>query len=237
MSEHVQLQLHQTRSPVTWRPEQPFTREMLLLNQRIDALLLSQGDAWGGRIIQFVATGEDDGSTEIANHYARVSTSMLDKSVLLLGRNLIFERRGHGTTFATKPPAVHIWSELSSSAFETALTTANGSGGSLTILSLDFELAYRAAAGRRREFEKLMNRFRSCFDLVIVDSPNLGSQVEALGLSPLADGVILIADDDTSRDHAVRLREDVESVGGNVLGMVFNKRKPDLPSWLEKLFL
>lgn len=236
MNERVQLQLHQTRAPVTWQPEQPFTREMLLLNQRIDALLLSQGDEWAGRVIQFVATGQEDGSTEIANHYARVSTSMLDKSVLLLGRNLIFERRGHGTTFATKPPAVQIWSELSSSAFETALTTANGSGGSLTILSLDVELAYRAAAGRRKEFEKLMNRFRACFDLVIVDSPNLGTQVAALGLSPLADGVVVIADDETSRDQAVQLREHVESVGGNVLGMVFNRRKPDLPVWLEKLF-
>ena len=58
----------------------------------------------------------------------------------------------------------------------------------------------------------------------------------ALGLSPLADGVVVIADDDTSRDQAVQLREHVESVGGNVLGMVFNRRKPDLPVWLEKLF-
>lgn len=78
-----------------------------------------------------------------------------------------------------------------------------------------------------RALQELIADVRSRYDVVLIDAPPLLPVADAAILSPLASGVVLVADTRRLRRH--QLREAVESVhgaGGVVLGVVLNRLKP-----------
>jgi capsular exopolysaccharide synthesis family protein len=71
---------------------------------------------------------------------------------------------------------------------------------------------------------RLLETQRRCFDFVILDCPPMLVAADALALAPLVDAVLVVADrPSTGRQELVRLREQLEQVGGKVLGAVLNR--------------
>jgi non-specific protein-tyrosine kinase len=75
-----------------------------------------------------------------------------------------------------------------------------------------------------------MRRFlkeqRDRFDFVILDCPPVLVVADALALAPLVDAVLVVADARTGQAGMVsRLKEEVEQVGGTILGAVLNRSK------------
>ena len=71
---------------------------------------------------------------------------------------------------------------------------------------------------------QLLETQRRCFDFVILDCPPVLVAADALALAPLVDAVLVVADrPSTGRQDLVRLREQLEQVGGKVLGAVLNR--------------
>lgn len=73
-----------------------------------------------------------------------------------------------------------------------------------------------------------MGRFletqRECFDFIILDCPPGLVAADTLALAPLVDAVLVVADSgSTNRSAVTRLREQLEQVGGRVLGAVLNR--------------
>jgi Mrp family chromosome partitioning ATPase len=77
--------------------------------------------------------------------------------------------------------------------------------------------------------------FRTRFDLVLIDSPPLETSSDGLAMVRKADGVVLVIEAEKTRWPVVQnLRDSVIQHGGNILGVVFNKRRYYVPGWVYK---
>ena len=71
---------------------------------------------------------------------------------------------------------------------------------------------------------RLLAAQRESFDYIILDCPPALAAADALALAPLVDAVLVVADrGSTKRSAMARLREQLEQVGGMVLGAVLNR--------------
>ena len=71
---------------------------------------------------------------------------------------------------------------------------------------------------------RLLETQRACFDFIILDCPPALAAADAVALAPLVDAVLVVADSrSTNRGAVARLREQLEQVGGSILGAVLNR--------------
>ena len=76
-------------------------------------------------------------------------------------------------------------------------------------------------------FEVLVKTLAETFDFVIIDSPPLGSVIDAAIMAPLTDGVIVVLEANaTSTKEAQNLARQIEVSGSRILGYVLNKVNP-----------
>ncbi len=67
------------------------------------------------------------------------------------------------------------------------------------------------------------------FDVVIFDGPAILAAPDSVALAPLVDGVLLVLDPRRTNERSLALaREQLKQVGGDVLGVVLNRTKPDI---------
>lgn len=77
------------------------------------------------------------------------------------------------------------------------------------------------------QMEALLAELRGRADFVVLDTPPLLAVSDALVLAPQSDGVLIVADSlATTRGAAARGREQLENVGGRIVGGVYNNFDP-----------
>jgi len=75
---------------------------------------------------------------------------------------------------------------------------------------------------------RLLDSQRPCFDFIILDCPPVLVAADATVLAPLVDAVLVVADrPSTDRQAVVQLREQLEEVGGRIVGAVLNRDRSD----------
>ena len=84
-------------------------------------------------------------------------------------------------------------------------------------------------------FDAILDQFRRAFDYVILDAPPVISHDEPKVLGKKVDGVILVSRSGKSRQRvAIRAKNELETSGATILGVVLNRRKHYIPEWLYK---
>lgn len=111
--------------------------------------------------------------------------------------------------------------------------TACGNGQLTVIPSLasypDKERFFRAP-----EFASWIEAQRQAYDYVLLDVPPLLRHAEGALVSRLCDGVVIVVEADvTTREMLVRAREQLERVDANVIGVVLNRARVDVPGFLR----
>lgn len=77
-----------------------------------------------------------------------------------------------------------------------------------------------------KRMKNIINRLQNDFDFVIVDSPPIMVVTDAVVISRIIDGVLLVVETKkTRRDALIESKGFVENVGGKVLGVVLNKAR------------
>ena len=67
---------------------------------------------------------------------------------------------------------------------------------------------------------------RDLFDFIVLDCPPALVVADSMALAPLADAVLVVADaKESDRDLVSRLKEELEQVGGKIVGSVLNRSK------------
>ena len=67
---------------------------------------------------------------------------------------------------------------------------------------------------------------RDLFDFIILDCPPALVVADAMALAPLADAILVVADaKESDREQVSRLKEEIEQVGGKIVGAVLNRSK------------
>jgi protein-tyrosine kinase len=81
----------------------------------------------------------------------------------------------------------------------------------------------------------LFDRLRAQFTLVIVDSPPILSSHQTSAFSAAADCVVLVVEAERTRTADLeRARATLEQLGARILGVVLNKRRHRVPSFLRR---
>ena len=176
---------------------------------RVDALMARHN----GRLIEFIASGEGEGTSTLATAYAHVAATSLNRRVLLLSaQSESPARRGVLECLATSrvmEPAIH-----------------HHRGGYWSGSLFDSEVVDWSLAGR----QELWRVLRGAFDEIVLDMPSASASHAGVMMAPHCDGVIVVLEAEKTRAPVVEaLVANLHAVRANLLGAVLNKRQFHLP--------
>jgi Mrp family chromosome partitioning ATPase len=89
---------------------------------------------------------------------------------------------------------------------------------------------------RSKGFDNFLALSRERFDHVVIDAPALQGHSETLVLCRKADAVVLVIRAGHTRNHsALWTRQQIQKAGGNLAGVVLNRRRYYVPDWIYRL--
>jgi capsular exopolysaccharide synthesis family protein len=211
-------------SPTVIETDEPTTRGSV--KYRFDELkvnFLARYASKAVKAVLFLGTTRGDGASTVAFNFAQSLARDLDTRVMFVSADLRAPSLdGIGLSNLPETDEVYIP--------PTALH------GNVHVLPSGRNYADPAALFQSKRFNAFMSRVSEQFDYVVLDGPPLDEAPEAIALSTRVDGVILTIDSQrTRRRTAVRAKARIEQVGGNLLGVVLNRRKYYVPDWLYRL--
>jgi len=96
------------------------------------------------------------------------------------------------------------------------------------------------AVGIQKQFyspqiDSFWESLRQQFDMILIDSPPFETSPDGIAISRRVDGVVLVLEAEKTRwPVAERMKEQILLNGGNILGIVFNKRRYHIPEFVYK---
>lgn len=89
--------------------------------------------------------------------------------------------------------------------------------------------------GNPATIKSIYNAARERYTLVIVDLPAIATSRDSAALSLFADGVLMVVESGKARVPVIKhCQASIEAAGGQILGVVFNKKVDYIPSVLYK---
>jgi Mrp family chromosome partitioning ATPase len=181
--------------------------------------------------VLFVGSRSNEGTSTIARQLAKVASLRMEKSVLLIDLD-------------RSRPDLHIYANLKpeikpEGALETGEQNEQSFSrveeSSLYVMPLFWKtmitpktIDYTRSAG-------FWDSFKNQFDLIIVDSPPATKFPDGPAIVSKVDGVILVVEAEKTRwQVALKVKEKTLKSGGNILGIVFNKRRFYIPEFIYK---
>ncbi len=220
--EKPKMDLTQTTaaSPVPSVVEMDLENEMVTLFQNVESRLPDAEK----KVIQFIGAREGEGTTTIVREFARVAAKKLGKSVFLL------DAGQHGTG---RQIFLHITPE---SGWEAITAKGEAAGKSDYRGGTDLEVCTAASHLSvpvnfySPAIKDVWISLKKEYDLILIDSPPVSVSPDGLEICRRVDGVVLVMEAEKTRwQLAENLKEKILNNGGNILGLVFNKRRYYIP--------
>ena len=213
--------------PTSKSVELEMEEEMIALYQSINSL---RSSTQKNKVIQFMSTDGEQGTSTIVLELARVASLKYTKSVLLLDAdlrkldqepfNITLEHSLEETIRAGDPVDKALYQIANSSLFLSRLF--KGSGSIRQFLD---------PSG----IDDLLEKLRTRFDFIFIDSPPENVFSIGLATSTSVNGVILVLDaEKTCLDEAKNITDKITNNGGKVLGVVVNKQRNHIPEFISK---
>ncbi len=201
-------------------------KEMATLYQNIEALVGQPRK----KIIQFIGSHPGEGTSTIARDFARFSASRLGKKVLFLEGDPADSSQpfSGGGRMVSLEETVRRGEEV-----EGAFAQSEGTGLAVGLVAREEGSLIHFLESEDRA--PVWERLKEHFDLVVIDSPPLSASTAGLAFCRRADGVVLVLEAERTRGPvAEKAKEQIQKNGGNILGVVFNKRKFYIPKSIYK---
>ena len=195
---------------------------MVALSRNIDSLLESSSR----KVIQFIGSQAGEGTSTVVRDFAMFSAGRLRKSVLLLDTD---HRNPSQCEFFRTTSKIG-WEEIvhDKGAFEKAISKI----GDIDLYVYSPSPSSPATPNilYSSEIKDFWEETRQLFDLVLIDSAPAATSPDGITLSRYVDGVVLVLEaEKTRKPVAENLRNQIVQNGGNLIGMVFNKRRYHIP--------
>ncbi len=183
-----------------------------------------------GRMVGFIGAHEGAGATSISAELARVAEKGHGATVLLVDTD---SRGGAACGRFGLKPATGIQDALANNRpVEEAIVQSGSSHLYLSVLSTNSAGGINADS---KTLQSALDRLRDEFDFILFDAPPAMESATGLAISAMADGMILVVEAEKTRwQVAESVRDAVEKQGGNVLGVVLNKRQYHIPDFVYK---
>jgi len=198
-------------------------QEMVTLYQMIVASLPDTDH----HSVLFIGSKSNEGTSTIARQLAKTVSLRMEKAVLLIDLD---RSRPDLHVYAGLKPVEDVGSETST---QTALCQVEES--SLYVMPLFQKTMMTPRTLDSAKGNVFWEPLKERFDLIIVDTPPATMFPDGLAIVSQVDGVILVVEAEKTRwQVALNVREKIEKHGGNILGIVFNKRKFYIPDFIYK---
>jgi protein-tyrosine kinase len=202
--------------------------ELMVMAQNIAALLPSPDK----NVIQFIGSRKGEGTSTLVREFALVSAQHSNKPVLLVEADLMRPSQYQAFGIEAKSPLDHVLKE--GKALDGVVSQVEQSNLFLATLSSKVQSSLTA----RTFFNPtdLWKIVREQFSLVLIDSSPATVTADSLALCETVDGIVLVVEAEETRSAVVRrVRDQILMQEGNLLGIVFTKRKMYIPGFLYKL--
>jgi protein-tyrosine kinase len=200
--------------------------EMLSLYQVIDTRLPDMKN----RVLQFIGSRPGEGTSTVVREFARIAAERIGQKVLLVDAD---RYAGTQSKFYSVESQLS-WQAIDEHAEVGAVIHRVGES-SLFVSPSSNSGAPTPSLFNSPRFDGFWASVKLDFDLVLIDSSPLALSPDALAIATKMDGVILVVEAEKTKWQTARhVREQIERVGGNILGVVFNKRRYYIPQSIYK---
>ena len=201
--------------------------EMMNLYMNIDSLF----DRSSSRLLQFIGSQKGEGTSTIAREFAKTVALQIGKSVLLIDAD---RRKPCQHNYFSLQPR-NGWVEALQSQHNINDAFHQIGSSRLHVSPSCNSASFTPEIFDSSEIDIFWQELKNRFSLIIVDSPPLADSPDGLAFAPHADGVILVLEAEKTRSSvAENLKARISQVGGRIVGIVFNKRKYYIPSFIYK---
>ena len=222
ISSWVPVDVNPTSNPSN--SEMDMEQEMIDLYQTITAALPENNN----RTVLFVGSRSNEGTSTIARQLARVASLRMEKSVLLIDLDRSRPDLHVYSTLKAKP-------DIQDGEDQTGLSLTRVEESSLYVMPLFWRIMVTPKTIDYAKRGDFWESLKDQFDLIIVDSPPASMFPDGPAIVSRLDGVILVVEAEKTRWHvALSVKEKILKSGGNILGIVFNKRRLYIPELIYR---
>jgi len=201
--------------------------EMTALYQSINSRLPDLSH----KVIQFMSSRQGEGTSTIIRELAKVITTVMGRSVLLLD---IDRRHANLRAFFDCSAPLEL-DEVVKGVLPLDQAICRVEDTSLFVSPLFQHSVLTPQKLGSEAADELWEQLRQRFEYVLIDSPPVTTSSDGLAIVRKVDGVIFVVEAEKTRwPVAVAAKEKILSHGGNILGMVFNKRRYYIPEFIYK---
>ncbi len=200
---------------------------MLLLFQRIEALVPDRNN----KVIQFIGSKQGEGTSTITREFARTLAFCIGKRVLLVDADRFHPSHRHSFGIQYEEG----WQEIirNNHPVEDAIHCFECSN--LFLCPSSNTTRSTPELFDTRIMDPFLNAISQQFDYLVVDSTPITNSPDGLAIAPKADGVIIVVEAEKTKWPIIEnLKQQIQNVGGNVLGIVFNKRNYHIPNFIYR---
>lgn len=207
-------------------PKYENEHEMIHLYHTINSLTQDSKN----KVIQFIGSCKGEGTSTLIRDFVRVAASMLDEPVLLLDAN---RQSCHASFFGIRPDSGLAEVILKKKPLKEVLHKIENSRLFMGQISLNGD--YITSIFGSSRIEEVFDELKKEFKLVIIDTPSASESTDAIALTRMANGVILVVESENTRWQIVNgVKERIIKHHGNILGVILNKRKYYIPEFIYK---
>jgi Mrp family chromosome partitioning ATPase len=197
----------------------------ILLDSRAIQDLMTRVDAHlppgRGRLLGFIASGSGEGTTTVAQAYARMAAGQMRRRVLYLDAS---------PDSGSMAGVLQVLAD--SEAIDPVLSPMDGGGQSGSLYGTAGDASVWELLARADLWRTLRDRY----DEVVVDLPSPAKSRLGLAVAPYCDGVAVIVEAEKTRSPvAESLVANLRAVRARVLGAVLNRRRFHLPARVYRM--
>lgn len=201
--------------------------EMKALYQNIDHLLSNKLKC----AVQFIGSRTGEGTSTIARELGKVAISF-GKSVLIIDGDT---RSLDQCAFFEVSPSTTLLDVIRDTQLPISDALYKVKNPDLFISAIARRNTAVYGVLNPKRMRDLLDSLKEQFDLIIIDSAPAFSSADGVGISSSVDGVVLVMEAETTRWPVTEeAKGRIIRNGGNILGIVLNKRKYHIPEFIYR---
>ena len=204
--------------------------EMTWLHHQVEALLSQSTN----KMIQFVGSRRGEGVSTIVREFAKVAVERHGKSVLVLDAAYQDPARRININVTCEYGLLDLLQE--GELADKAIMRVGDSN--LYFAPISVQASLISPVNDLSMTLDVWSKLKEKFDLILIDSSSDTNSSESVAVSRHVDGVLLVVEAERTRKKSIKkIKDRINSNGGNIIGVIFNKRKYYIPDYLYKKFI
>jgi capsular exopolysaccharide synthesis family protein len=194
--------------------------------QRIAQAIQGQNGAKGGRVVLVLSAVHGEGASTVARELARLLCGNGSTHAVLVDANL----RTPSQHLAFRLERTHGVAELATRNLPPESAVRKGQGSSLAVVTAGRPAGAPTSLLGLPAVKAAIDQLRARFEWVVLDGPPVTVYSDGAILAPMADGVVLVVQAESTRWEVVtQAKRTIEESGGRLLGAVLNRQRYHIP--------